>query len=590
VARAICSLLAAPLILAAAGKSTVAVYDLEGPLSESGAAGTSFFSMDFESARPLTFFDVALSLDKAARDSEVAAIVLEADDAALTLAQTEEIRRHLLAARENGKDVRLYSDHYTNKTALLGSAASHFALMPEAGVSFTGLSAESMYFKGLLDKAGIAADVIHIGDFKSFGEEFYRTGPSEFSERQTETLIGGLFEQLVDHIADGRGIERDTVTDLIDRGHFTAAEAREAGLVDELKSRTDFNTGLRETYAEADFDRGYELPDLDGPQMKGLLDVFKLMLNSGKSAADREPYVAVVALEGAITEASIAPIRREIVALLRDEHAAALVLRVDSPGGSALASEVLWEITDQWSQAGRPFAVSMGGVAASGGYYVSAGADRIFAEAGTITGSIGVVGMKFVMADAMDKLGITTHRTQRGEHADLMSVTKPFSDEESELVRDSMREVYATFKRRIVDGRGDRLEGDLEPLAGGRVYTGGRAHGLGLVDEIGGLAEAVAWAAAEADLESPHARLRPEPKSALEGMFSTPEKDPDDELVRTTPAVRPAAATLRALVRDVGIDQLPAPARAAVRRALNRIHAVEDSAIQLLGPDLQIRW
>ena len=282
----------------AAADPIVAVYDLKGPLSESGKSGGSMFSMEIDATRPLTLFDVTLSLQQAAGDDEVKAIVVDVDNAGLGLAQIQEVRTHLLAAREAGKDVWLYSDHFHNGTALLGSAANHFVLMPEAGVNFSGISAESMYFKGLLDKAGIVADVIHIGDFKSFGEEFYRTGPSEFAEKQQQELIGGIYNQITGDIAEGRDLPKDKVLEMVDRGTFTAEEAKEAGLVDDLNYRTDFNRMLREKYADADFDDEYALPDLDGPEIDGMFDLFKLMLNSGKDSKGSRDYVAVVTLEG----------------------------------------------------------------------------------------------------------------------------------------------------------------------------------------------------------------------------------------------------------------------------------------------------
>lgn len=576
-------------VSAAEEKSIVAIYDLEGAISESGRQQPSLLSLGMESARPLTIFDLTRSLAKAAADPEVKAVVVDADDATLGLSQVQELHRRLRAVRDAGKDVWLYTDSFNHGTALLGSAANRFTLMPEANVSFSGLHSESMYFKGLLDKAGVVADVIHIGDFKSFGEEFYRTGPSEFAKRQQEELIGGIFGQLVEPVAGGRGIGADKVREMVDRGTFTAAEAKEAGLVDDLKHRTDFSKSVREAYPGAKFDRSYELPDLDGPRIEGMMDVFKLMFQGDKSKSGKTDFVAVVALEGGISNESVAPVRAEILKLLRDEHAKALVLRVDSPGGSALASEVLWEATDEWKASGRPFVVSMGGVAASGGYYVSCGADRIFSEAGTVTGSIGVVGMKLVLGGAMEKLGISTHVTQRGRNAGAMSMMKPFDEEEAELVRESMLGVYGTFKKRIIDGRGARLKGELESLAGGRVYTGARALEIGLVDEIGGLHEAIAHAAEKAGVDAGSARLSPEPKSPFEGLFAPPEKPAGDEIVRMGRAPSPVAEAVAAAIGEAKVSALPAPAREAVGRALRRLESCSDGVVQLVGPDVSIR-
>ena len=367
--RALLPVLLAGSLLADEEKKIVAIYDLEGTLSESGRPQASLLgSLGIESNRPLTLFDVTRSLEKAATDPAVKAVVLDADDAGMSLAQIEEIRRRLGAVRKAGKDVWLYSDSLSNATALLGSAANHFTLMPEGNVSFSGIYSESMYFKGLLDKAGVVADVIHIGDFKSFGEEFYRTGPSDFAKQQQEELIGGIFDQIVGKVAEGRKLPAEKVRSLIDLGTFSPQQAKEAGLVDDLKHRTDFSAAVRAAYEGADFEHEYNLPDLDGPEITGMFDVFKLMFQEDKSKNGKTDYVAVVSLDSDITNETIAPVRAEILKLIKDEHAKALVFRVDSPGGSALASEVLWEATDEWKATGRPFIVSMGGVAASGGY------------------------------------------------------------------------------------------------------------------------------------------------------------------------------------------------------------------------------
>ena len=430
--------------------------------------------------------------------------------------------------RAAGKDVWLYSDSYSNATALLGSAANRFTLMPEGDVSFSGIYSESMYYKGQLDKAGVVADVIHIGDFKSFGEEYYRDAPSDFAKQQKEELIGAIYDQIVTGVAEGRKVPAEKIRELVDLGTFSPQQAKAAGLVDELKHRTDFSAAVKAAYEGAEFDRGYELPDLEGPEIDGMMDIIKLI------------------------------------------------------------SEVLWEATDEWKASGRPFVVAMGGVAASGGYYISSGADRIFAEEGTVTGSIGVVGKKMVLGGAMEKLGISTHATQRGKNAGAQSMTRPFSAEESKLVRDSMLQVYGTFKKRIESGRGERLKGELEGMAGGRVFTGSRALELGLVDELGGLGEAIAHAAEKCGVDADAIRLVPEPKGAFDGLFAAPEEPREGEIVRMGTKASPAADALLATLGEAQLAGLPKPAREAVARVLERIESCSDSTIQLIGPDIRI--
>lgn len=571
-------------------KPKIAVYDLEGAISESGQGGESMLGLPMDASRPLTMLDLTRSLDKAAADAAVKAVVLDVDGAHLDFSQLQEIRRQLLAVRATGKDVWMYTEHLANGTALLGSAANHFTLMPEADCAFEGIYAESMYFKGLLDKIGVRADVIHIGDFKSYGETFYRTGPSDYAKQQQEKLVDSIFYQLVEGVASGRKLDPAKVRSAIDEGGLTAKKIVAAGLADDLMYRTAFVKKLHETYGvDADFDRKYELPDLDGAKIDGIMDIFKLMFNEANKGKARKDFVAVVALEGDITDESIAPVRTQILKLAKEDRAKALVLRVNSPGGSAMASEVLWEATEEWNATGKPLVVSMGGVAASGGYYVSSAAKRIFAEAGTITGSIGVVGMKFVIADAMEKIGITTSSTQRGKNAGAMSMMHGFSADEAKQVRDSMTEVYATFKKRVTDGRGKALKGDLESLAGGRVYSGKDALEIGLIDEIGGLHEAIAWVSREARLEKPDVKLLPEPKSGLEGLFAKPGKKDDDEIIRASIAPSPAAR-LRAMIQGSGaLEALPEPAKSEVVRLASRLEAFRKSKVLLIGPDFNLR-
>ena len=569
----------------------VAVYDLEGPISESGESQQGFGDFSLDPSRPLTMLDLTHSLEKAATDAAVKAVVVDVDQVEAGFSQLQEIRKLLLAVRKAGKDVWVYSEHLTNRTALLGSAANHFTLMPEADCEFQGIHTESLYFKGLLDKLGVRADVIHIGDFKSFGENYYLTGPSENALKQEEKLIGSIYDQIVQQVAEGRKLKPDQVQVIIDDGALTPKRAVEAKLADELLYRTDLVKKLREVYGEdADFDRSYELPDLDGPEITGLMDVVKLIFKESGKGKFSKDFIAVVALDGDITEESIAPVRTQILKLAKEEKAKALVLRVNSPGGSALASEVLWEATDEWNATGKPFIVSMGGVAASGGYYVSSSADRIFAESGTITGSIGVVGMKFVIGEALEKIGITTHTIQRGKNAGAMSMMRGFSEDEAKRVRDSMTEVYGTFKKRVADGRGKALKGDLESLAGGRVYSGKDALEIGLIDELGGLQQAINYAAKEAKLVKPEVKLLPEPKGGLEGLFSPPDAENDDEEIIRASVAPDAAAKIRATLKSTGVlETLPEPARAAVSKLASRMNAFRKTQVLLLAPDFDLK-
>ena len=195
-----------------ADDSTVAVYDIEGMVPESGEVQANPFSVLSNPLRPITHYDIVQSLNYAAYDDNVQAIILEIDGAGMSLAQLQEIRRLLLIAREEKKDVWLYTEYFNISTALLGRAANHFTLLPEGSVSFSGLNAESMYFKGMLDKVGIEMEVVHIGDFKSAGEQFSRTSPSKPAQKQTDELMDSLFDQIVSNIAEGRNVKQNLPT------------------------------------------------------------------------------------------------------------------------------------------------------------------------------------------------------------------------------------------------------------------------------------------------------------------------------------------------------------------------------------------
>lgn len=565
----------------------IPVYDLTGLISESGVVETGLLNFAPNPRRPVTHFDLVASLQQVAESEEIQAIVVEVDQAGFALAQLQEIKRGLEAVKESGKEVWLYSDSLNTKTALLGSAASQFVLNPVGDVSLSGLHAETMYFKGLLDKVGVQVDVVHIGDFKSAGENFYRAAPSKPALRQSAELLDSLFNTLVTEIAVGRAITRDSVLALIDQGVTTAQEAHEAGLVDRLQYRTDLVAELQEKYGEeANFDRGYIRSGDKEPEIDSFFDLMKLMFSSGKEKSPQEDYVAVVVFEGAIDFASIIPARDEVLRLVDDEKCQALVLRVNSPGGSALASEILWEALDEFSQTERPFVVSMGAVAASGGYYIASGADLILAEPATITGSIGVVGMKVALGEVMAKFGITTHEMKRGAHADLYNSLRPFSPQERGLVRQSMLDVYGTFKQRIIDGRGDRLVGELEKLAGGRVYSGQDALRFGLVDQMGGLGEAIAEAAALAEMEEGNPEMFPRPKSPLDSLFQQEADSGNDDFITMQGAAQPAILVSAWLQQEAILSLLPQEQRMQIGKNLKLLEAMQGDRIQLIAPPL----
>ncbi len=521
----------------------VPLFRLRGPLAEA----PDMFGMGelLGDKAPLNMFDLLERLRTARADDNVRGIILEIEEAQLGFAQIQELRAQIDALKAAEKDVWIYCETLGPGTLMLGSAASKLVLMPTGEVMFHGLYGEGMYFKGMLDKIGCEADIIHCGAYKSAGEPFYRTGPSKESEEQQNKLLDGIFDTMVAEVAKSRRIDEDTVRKLIDKGEFSAKEALDAKLVDKLQYREDFLKSLRKNFSDAKITSNYghkKGPELDFDNPFAIFKLFGDMMKPQK--ASTKPAIAVVYVEGAISggesEQSLfggssgahsTTIRKAIAQATADKNVKALILRVDSPGGSAIASDVICEATKRFKKTGRPFIVSMGNVAGSGGYYVATLGDAIFAEPATITGSIGVVGGKIVTKGIWDWAGISTHEFKRGKHADIMNTNRRFSDEERAIITDMMTRVYGEFKDRVIEGRGKKIKGDLEPLAGGRVYTGQQALDIGLIDRLGGFADAIKHAASEAELGTDYElRVFPPPRTIMD-IFAEAfggKKDKDD--------------------------------------------------------------
>jgi len=517
----------------------VAVFRLHGPLNE--APQEMEFSFKLEPRRSL--YDLLDRLNQAGKDADIEAVLLTFDAPVLGWAQMQEIRQAIVKLKEADKDVYCYLETVDAGLYQLATAASRIVMSPTGDIRLMGLYAEHAYFKGLLDKIGVEVDMEHIGAYKGAGEPFTRTGPSDEAKEMIDWLVQDLYDFMIETIADGRGMKPDRVRQLIDNGPYSASEALEAKLVDKLAYVENFVESLKKEYGEhVTFDRNYgrkKGPEVDFSNIFTLFKTIGKMM--GKAHKVTRPSVAVVYVDGMIvpgkTEKDLfgdsgtvgsTTIRRILNKVSREENIGAVVLRVDSPGGSALASDIMWHAVYELNKV-KPVVVSMGNVAASGGYYVSAAGSTIFADPGTITGSIGVVGGKIITKGLWDWLGVSFYETQKGKNADLFNTNRRWTDEQRAKMRAYMQEVYGEFKERVTRGRGDSLKGDLEPLAGGRVYTGRQAMEKGLVDKLGGLRDAIAHAAKEARLEKYEVQQFPEAKEFMEIFFKSLSGQTDDE-------------------------------------------------------------
>jgi protease-4 len=576
----------------AAPKPRIAVFRLTGAVKETPRE--EVFNFGGETGAPLQ--ELVSRMDKAARDEAVKAVVIVLDQATVGSAQVEELRQAIGRIRAAGKDVIAHADtigglgQYT-----LLTAASRLSVVPTADLWITGLYGESPYLKKMLEKIGVQPDFMTCGEFKSASEIFMREGPSKEAEAMQNWLLDSLYETQVGRIAAGRKVSPELVKAWIDSGPHGAEQARALGMVDVVEHRQDLEASLRQKYgADVVFDRKYGRkaePKLDASSPLALFKFWGELLGASRAAASKKPAVGIVYVEGPIvvsvqgasmfqdSAAASASILRALDTAAGDDSVKAVVLRVDSPGGSALASEIILDATRR-VRAKKPFTVSMGDVAGSGGYYVACGADTIFADAATITGSIGVVSGKLATGGLYEKLGVSFKSYRRGQNAGMLASGEAFTPGERLKMRTWMDEIYGVFKGHVTAIRGNRLKKPIDEIAGGRVYTGKQALELGLVDRLGTLHDAIAFVASQAKITDYDVRVIPKPKSFLEQLL---EDGADNEPRKGLDVVlRPTLLDLaQPFLR--GLD----PARAGlVRMALGRLELISREGVIVMMPEL----
>ena len=387
-------------------------------------------------------------------------------------------------------------------------------LMPTGSLNLTGLRAEVLFYKGLLDKLDIQADMLAMGKYKSGVEPYMRDGMSdEFRESMT-ALLDDLYARLLEHIAESReGMTVERASDLINRGPFTAEEAHQEKLVDTLQYYDELLTDLKEASEDEEvqitkpnYERKRKVPDMNS--FAGLMQLLS-MLNPPQRTrtGTAENQIALIYASGPIlpdfdsffsSMSVVTPetLKKAFETARTDDSVQAVVFRIDSPGGSALASDLIWREV-MLTQREKPVVVSMGNVAASGGYYIAMAAGTIIAHPSTITGSIGVFGGKLNMKGLYNKVGLTKEIIAHGQNATLYSDYGGFTPTERERVEKMMKTVYEDFVRKAAAGRNKSFE-EIDEIAQGRVWTGKQAKALGLVDELGGLDTALSIAKKQA--------------------------------------------------------------------------------------------
>jgi len=470
------------------------------------------------------------ALKRAAVDTHIKGISLQAHYPMAGYAQLQEIRDALLAFKKSGKFIYAYGESFTEKGYYLTSVADKIFLNPAGGLDFNGISAEISFFKGTLDKLDIKPVVFRVGQFKSAVEPFIRENMSEENRAQYNELLGSINNQIMSQIATSRGISAEALKKVADE--LTAYEPKGA-----LQSKLVTNVGYLDEYETA-LKKKLNIDADDKLTYVGLGKFMKA--ESAIPFNDSDNRIAVIVSEGTIegAKASSGNIGSDdFVAELRkardDKKVKAIVLRIDSPGGSSLASDVMWHEV-QLAKKVKPVVASMGDYAASGGYYMAMGADTIVALPTTITGSIGIFAQFFNFENFFkNKLGITHDRVNTNAHSDFPTVTRELTDFEKNWFQARVNAGYETFTSKAAQGRHMNID-KLKSLAGGRVWTGEQAKVNGLVDVLGDLNKAIEIAAKMAKVKTDDYKVRyyPTPKSFFEELMDKKEDEMEAKFLK----------------------------------------------------------
>lgn len=487
---------------------------LDGELAERAPDNPfSMFSSDLGGST-MGLDDVLSSIKKAKDDENIAGIYIEAGQLTASYASLEEIRNAISDFKDSGKFVVAYSDIYSQGLYYLASVADKVYMNPSGSLDWRGISAQTVFFKDLLDKVGVKMQIFKVGTYKSAVEPFMAMEMSDANREQVREYVGSVWASMLGEVSESRNIPVDSLDALADGGRLMvdADYCVAAGMVDSLSYKNDMTEVLAAMLG---------LDEDEEPEMLALSDMKNVKRAVPKDKSGN--IVAVYYAEGDIVddgETGIVSVKMidDIKKLRKDDDVKAVVLRVNSPGGSAFGSEQIWkEIADL--KAEKPVVVSMGDYAASGGYYISCNANYIFAQSMTLTGSIGIFGMMPDGKTLADRLGVAIETVNTNRYSDYGSVYRPMNDGEAALTQSSVADGYDLFLKRCAAGRMMSVA-DIDKIAQGRVWTGTMAKEIGLVDEIGGLDDAVDKAVELAGIESYTLLSYPGRKSVLDDFYS----------------------------------------------------------------------
>ena len=458
-----------------------------------------FFDLPGLMPTTLSIHDMVRVLDHVATDPHVKALAVSLEAGGAGVAQVQELRAAIKRFRASGKPSYIFSPSYAETGGGMGpyylaSAFEQIWLQPVGFVDVPGINAEMPFAKAALNKIGVNPEFFQRKEYKSVMESFSRENMSPENREMTQSLMSDILDGIITDVAADRNLTPQAVRLAVDQGLFTDQEALKAGLVDRVDYGDVLFSEIRKTLSgdpEDDKIKLYEmaayfdhvLPGADDTKpMVGFVHAVGNIVPNADSGGMNSQIVAADRIAGAIMKG------------VRDERIMAIVLRIDSPGGSPTASETIRRAVERARAKGKPVIVSMGAMAGSGGYWIAVDASRLYALPSTLTGSIGVASGKFEVSELMEKIGVTWDGVKIGENADLNSFTTPFSETAHERMNATMDSIYDAFTRRVATGRKLTPE-QVEHVARGRVWTGRQALALGLVDELGGLDMALDYAA-----------------------------------------------------------------------------------------------
>lgn len=474
-------------------RSVEDIFNLTGSALD---AETAFLGLD----------DILSAIETAKNNENIKGIYLECGAFLAAPASIQEIHNALVEFKQTGKFIVSYGDFYSQNTYLLASVSDKVFLNPQGALELKGLAMQNVFYKNLLDKIGVEIQVVKVGSFKSAVEPYIQTKMSDANRKQLTQLSSSVWTQMLETIASVRNIEIEKINEFADQGLMLADAEKtiDYGFVDSLLYEGDVKSCLKSLVGE-----GYEIYSLE-----------KMINVSQTLSSFQQNKIAVVYAVGAIDNVSSEKdkinskkLSKTLLKLAEDNDVKAVVLRVNSPGGSAFGSEQIWKAMTEVKKH-KPVIVSMGDYAASGGYYISCVADTIVAQPNTLTGSIGIFGLVPNAEQLMDKIGITTDVVKTNDLSDFGVINRSMTSAEKTLMQNNVERGYDLFVKRCADGREMSIE-EIEAIAEGRVWSGSDAQKIGLVDVLGGLNVAIDFAVQKANVADYQIVEYPEKKDFL---------------------------------------------------------------------------